>query len=436
MAKKIRIIGSFICVIILMVAIVLVSIVSYITVPTVNNFKIKETADEYVTLHWTPIERADGYEIFKKADDDKEFKLAGTVKNSEVNEASIVDLSPYKKYEFYIVAYRGDETRYYSEKYKIISTKTLPLRPKLIVESTIKGLLEFKWNDIENANGYELIYTGPKDKQGEIIEDHTITEKTYTDKKVGDEYTGIIRSFVVENGRKIYSPYSDEKTTKITSISKQSNKIDPNRPMIALSFDDGPSYSESSKRILDTLEKYNVKATFFMVGENAKNNPDNLKRKVELGMEIGNHTYNHKHYGMDVKPKDISKSSKAIEKACGVFPTAFRSPGGNTTKVIRDECKAEGMPLYYWSLDTEDWKSRDAKKIYKRVTANVKDGDIILMHEIYDSTADAVEKLVPKLLSMGYQIVTCSDLVEYQSGKEPVAGTQYINGTKINNNTK
>lgn len=436
MARKIRIIGSMICMIILMAAIVLVSIISYITVPTVNNVKIGEASDQYVSLHWTPVKRADGYKIFKKAEDDKAFSLAGRVKNSDVSNATIVDLSPHKKYEFYIIAYRGDESKYYSEKYKIVKTRTLPLRPKLIVESTLKGLLEIKWDDIESASGYELIYTGPNEKQGEIINDHTVTERTYTEKNVGDNYSAIIRSYIEENGRKIYSPYSDEKTTKITNISIQSNKLDPNKPMIAFSFDDGPSYSNSSKRILDTLEKYNVKATFFMVGENAKNNPEDLKRKVELGMEIGNHTYNHKHYGNDVKPRDISKSSKAIEKACGQAPTAFRSPGGNTTEAIREECKAEGMPLYYWSLDTEDWKSRDAKKVYKRVTKNVKDGDIILMHEIYGSTADAVEKLVPKLLSMGYQIVTCSDLVEYKGGKEPVAGTQYVNATKVNNKTK
>lgn len=436
MARKIRLIGASICMIILVIAIVLISIVSYITIPAVNNVRVKEASDQYITLHWTPIKRADGYEIYKKAENDKEFKLAGTVKNSEISEASIINLTPHKKYELYIVAFRGGDNKYYSKKHKIISTKTLPLRPKIIVESTIKGLLEIKWNEVKDADGYELIYSGPDGKQGELIEDKTITERIYEGKKVGDTYSAIIRSFTIENGKKIYSPYSDEISTKITNISIQSNQIDPNRPMIALTFDDGPSYSTSSKRILDVLEKYNVKATFFMVGENAKNNPEDLKRKVKLGMEIGNHTYNHKHYGNDVKPRDISKSSKAIEKACGVRPTAFRSPGGNTTATIREECKAEGMPLYYWTLDTEDWKSRDAKKVYKVVTANVKDGDIILMHEIYDSTADAIEKLVPKLLSMGYQIVTCSELVEAKSGKEPVAGTQYIDATHINNNTR
>ena len=206
--------------------------------------------------------------------------------------------------------------------------------------------------------------------------------------------------------------------------------------MIALTFDDGPPYSQSSERILDVLEKYNARATFFMVGTNAADHPDNLKRKVEMGCEIGNHTYTHQHYGKNVTAADVSKASDAIYKACGVRPTAFRSPGGNTTETIRNECKKEGMALYYWSIDTEDWKSRNADKVYSSVMKNVKDGDIILMHEIYGSTADAVEKLVPALIKKGYQLVTCQELIQAKTGKNPQPGQQYYNGNTINNETK
>ena len=93
------------------------------------------------------------------------------------------------------------------------------------------------------------------------------------------------------------------------------------------------------------------------------------------------------------------------------------------------------MPLYYWSLDTEDWKYRDANKVYNAVMKNVGDGDIILMHEIYSSTADAVERMVPELIKKGYQLVTCDELVAAKSGKNPVAGTQYVDGTTVNNKT-
>ena len=93
------------------------------------------------------------------------------------------------------------------------------------------------------------------------------------------------------------------------------------------------------------------------------------------------------------------------------------------------------MPLYYWSLDTLDWKTRDAKKVYDTVMNNVKDGDIILMHEIYESTADAFEKMVPELIKQGYQFVTCDELIRAKTGSAPTAGTQYVDGKTVNNET-
>ena len=205
--------------------------------------------------------------------------------------------------------------------------------------------------------------------------------------------------------------------------------------MIALTFDDGPLTVEVSEKILDTLEKYNARATFFMVGNLTESRAANLKRKVQLHCEIGNHTWNHEHYGKNVTAQDISKASDAIEKACGQRPTAFRSPGGNTTETIRNECKKENMALYYWSLDTEDWKYRNADHVYKAVMNNVQDGDIILMHEIYPSTAEAVERMVPELVKKGYQLVTCEELIKAKTGKEPEAGTQYLNATTVKNET-
>lgn len=207
------------------------------------------------------------------------------------------------------------------------------------------------------------------------------------------------------------------------------------RPMVAFTFDDGPCNNDASDRILDTLERYNARATFFMVGENALQHPDNLKRKVNLSMEIGNHTYDHNHFGKAVSPSDIQMASDAIYKTCGVHPTAFRSPGGSTTYTILDECKKEGMTLYHWSLDTLDWKYQDADRLYKTVLENVGDGDIVLMHEIYPSTADAIERIVPELTKKGYRIVTCKELVEAKTGEPPQVGKQYINATQIFNIT-
>ena len=228
---------------------------------------------------------------------------------------------------------------------------------------------------------------------------------------------------------------SDKSSSALSRQAIYNSYVDGDIPMIALTFDDGPGYNDASDKILDILEKYGVRATFFMIGKNAADNPDNIKRKLQLGCELGNHTYDHNHYGSLVTRDDIKKCSEAIKKITGEYPTAFRSTGGNTTDLILDECKAEGMALYYWSLDTEDWHLRDAGKIYDTVISNVKDGDIILMHDIYDSTANAVNLIIPKLLDEGYQFVSVSELVRYKSGKLPEAGKQYVNGIEIKNHT-
>lgn len=201
--------------------------------------------------------------------------------------------------------------------------------------------------------------------------------------------------------------------------------VDPNKPMVALTFDDGPGYNKSSDKILDVLEKYNVRATFFMVGKSAKDRPENLQRKLRLGCELGNHTYKHNHYGNSVTEDDIRLCSEAIFAACGKYPTAFRAPGGMVNTGICRVCREENMALYYWTLDTLDWKDRNAKHIYRRVMKNVSDGDVILMHDIYDSTADAVAKIVPQLLKEGYQLVTCEELIIAKTGKPPHAGRHY-----------
>lgn len=210
--------------------------------------------------------------------------------------------------------------------------------------------------------------------------------------------------------------------------------------MIAFSFDDGPAYdyknSNSTERILDVLEKYNARATFFMVGERVNSETKHLlDREIQMGCELGNHTYSHNHYGTQVTARDISRASKQIQKISGRAPTMFRCPGGNVTSTIRKECKKEGMALAYWSVDTEDWRSKDKDKIYKNITKYAYDGSIVLMHDIYPSTADAVEKVVPELIAKGYQIVTVSELIAAKTGENAKPGNQYVDYKTINNNT-
>ncbi|MBR6444013.1 MAG: polysaccharide deacetylase family protein [Firmicutes bacterium] len=204
--------------------------------------------------------------------------------------------------------------------------------------------------------------------------------------------------------------------------------MDPNKPMVALTYDDGPRI-KSSNRILDVMEKYGVVATFFEVGRSVdgiKGADKVLKRELELGCEIGSHSYTHADLSKLSKKKirrEVRKSTEAIKRACGQAPTVFRPPYGNANKKI---CKIIDMPCILWYVDTWDWSSRNSKKIVKVIKKEKNlDGKVILMHSIYDSSAKATEKIVPWLIKEGYQLVTVSELIKYKYNEEPKNGKLY-----------
>ena len=187
--------------------------------------------------------------------------------------------------------------------------------------------------------------------------------------------------------------------------------IDPDKPMIALTFDDGPN-KNTTIPILDTLKLYNGVGTFFVLGNRVKNNENLLKRMISEENEIGNHSFNHKQLttvsSSEVKSQ-IDKTQKAVLEVTGSKPKVMRPTYGSYNSKLKSQID---MPMILWSIDTLDWESRDPIKIATHVLDNVEDGDIILMHDIYESTADAVKILVPELISRGYQLVTVSELYE------------------------
>ena len=201
--------------------------------------------------------------------------------------------------------------------------------------------------------------------------------------------------------------------------------IDPDRPMVALTYDDGPGGSSETK-ILDCLEKHGAVATFFYVGSRVSSDPEKISRALEMGCEIGNHTWSHPMLttlkAKKVK-REINNTNEAIKKACGQYPTVLRPSYGDINKKV---CRIADMPAILWDVDTLDWKTRNAKKIFKSVKS-VKnlDGKIVLMHSIHDETAEATEKIIPWLQKHGYQTVTVSELIKYRQGSEAEKGKIY-----------
>ncbi len=211
-----------------------------------------------------------------------------------------------------------------------------------------------------------------------------------------------------------------EETQTQTSTGRQ---IDPSKPMVALTFDDGPQPSVGN-RIMDCLAQYGGKATFFMVGSRVGSYKTEVQRMVAEGHEVANHTMDHKYLqklGAAQIQAEVSRGNDAIEAACGVRPTLLRLPGGNHNATVVANTH---MPMIQWNVDTLDWKTRNADKTTAAVLNHVKDGDVVLMHELYTSTADAVERIVPELARKGFQMVTVSEMAAAR-GKSLQAGHLY-----------
>lgn len=192
--------------------------------------------------------------------------------------------------------------------------------------------------------------------------------------------------------------------------------IDPNKPMIAFTFDDGPG--AGTERILKTFQDNGAKATFFELGSNIEEYPEMTKKLAEAGMQLCSHTYSHEDLTTlsDAQiAKEYAKTEAAMESAAGLKPSALRSPYGSQDEHVQSQTP---YPIILWSVDTLDWSSRDATAICSAVyEADPQDGDILLFHDIYDSTAEAIETLVPHFKEKGYQMVTVAQMFAVKQQK-------------------
>lgn len=189
-------------------------------------------------------------------------------------------------------------------------------------------------------------------------------------------------------------------------------KIDKSKKMIALTFDDGPNYNTS--KVIDVLNKYDIKATFFVLGSRAINNKNILKKMADSGMEIGNHTYNHlllTKYDENKIRSEIEDTSEVIYSATKKRPKLLRPSYGSVNNKIK---KVANMPIIIWDIDTLDWKYHNSKRITSRVVNKVRDGDIILMHDIYSASFNALSNIIPILQDNGYEFVTIDELFYYK----------------------
>ena len=216
-------------------------------------------------------------------------------------------------------------------------------------------------------------------------------------------------------------PYENMRT-KISVPAQESANIKAeltDRKMVALTFDDGPNPVHTNA-ILNILEKYDARATFFDLGYLVEKYPDVVKREAALGCEVASHSYDHSNFNKLTPAQitaDVKRTDAAFQKALGKSPASFRPPYGNCNESVKGYIP---LPIYLWSVDTLDWKNRNANSIVNEVKkfSNL-DGKVILLHGIYSSTAEATAILVPYLQEQGYELVTVSELVAAKHGETP-----------------
>lgn len=186
--------------------------------------------------------------------------------------------------------------------------------------------------------------------------------------------------------------------------------------VIALTFDDGPDPIYTSQ-ILDLLDKYDAKATFFVLGKSAEQYPNVIKREYNEGHEVANHTYSHPlKVTVSLLEEELKKTNEIIYGITGYAPTLFRPVGGNYNDLIINTARKNGYKVIIWSwhLDTQDWKSPGVSKITRKVLSGATPGDVVLFHDgggNRSQTIKALKQILPVLKNKGYRFVTISELM-------------------------
>ncbi|SDB26362.1 polysaccharide deacetylase family protein [Eubacterium oxidoreducens] len=369
-----------------------------LSAPTSVKTQIKST--KKVKISWKAVTGADQYVVYKSTSKSGTYKkLKTTTKTSCIDKSTTAGKAFYYK----VVAKKTSASWAKSAYSKVAAAYQKPAATTVSASSR-NSKIYLSWTKVSGAQKY-FIYRKVAGSKYKLIKKSK--KLSYTDKHVdvGKIYKYKVIAIYKADGKKIKSDSSN-----ITKL--RCNKIDPNGKMIALTFDDGPG--PYTNAILNCLKKYDARATFFVVGSNAKNYKSILKKADSIGCEIGNHTYSHpylSHLSAAGVKAQMSKTDSIVKSATGHKTTLMRTPYGAFNSTVKSSV---GKPIILWSVDTLDWKTRSTSQTLNCVMNNAKDGDIILMHDIHKPTKDAVLLMVPRLVKKGYQLVTVSELAQYR----------------------
>ncbi len=268
----------------------------------------------------------------------------------------------------------------------------------ILVALSVEGVVLYR---IYHVNEKEQKKTSTEIKNNEETTEQILEETTEEEPTTEEETTA--------------EPETQAPETQAPAQQGENPNIDPTKPMIALTFDDGPS-AKTTPILLDALEQYGAHATFFCVGQNIDGNEDIVRRAHQGGNEIANHTMTHVQL-TKVDPatleNEIIGTENKIKAITNQQVVTIRPPYGSVNDEVMQYIHT---PVILWSLDTLDWKTRNVQSNIESVQQNVSDGDIILMHDIHPESVEAAVQLIPWLQQQGYQLVTISELGYYRRG--------------------
>jgi len=215
-------------------------------------------------------------------------------------------------------------------------------------------------------------------------------------------------------------------------------RVRTDEKVVALSFDAAWG-NEDTGQLIDILGKYNIKATFFVVGSWVDKYPESVKALHDAGHEIMNHSNTHPHMPQLSREKmmeEVNKCNEKIQAVTGVKPHLFRPPYGDYNNLSIETLKEMGMYTIQWDVDSLDWKDKTADEIIQRVTNKVKNGSIVLFHNAAKNTPAALPAIIENLLAKGYKFKKISELIYTENYAIDHAGEQYlIGGAEKNNET-
>ena len=203
-------------------------------------------------------------------------------------------------------------------------------------------------------------------------------------------------------------------TICLPALAEETRTIDPTQPMIALTFDDGPG--EFTQQMLDILAENDVRATFFVVGTHMEVWPELVTAVHDAGHQVGMHTWKHENLNEQTDYyvlNNLTKCQEWIQNLTGEETKWLRPPYGITGSSTYYATRKLGLYIITWSVDSEDWLSRDPQKIYDKILQDVENGAVILCHDTYEPTLEAMRMVLPELKARGYQFVTVDELFSF-----------------------